>query len=161
MHLCLQTRSKILVCVEEGRELPMHELCMGLEHERMHQETLCYMLAQQRRLDYQARQRGSRLPAVLHDGCIQAVAAEVCSMQPMQAHVPPFYLQQASYQRSVVVLNGMGGPARPLTPRSAADRAASKAITARRAGPPGIQQAPNVDSGEFVVVPAAKVSHTF
>lgn len=36
---------------EESRDA-MHAVLMALEHERMHQETLCYMLAQQRKRDW-------------------------------------------------------------------------------------------------------------
>jgi len=32
----------------------MHLVCMCLEHERMHQETLCYMLAQQQKHTWEA-----------------------------------------------------------------------------------------------------------
>ena len=52
------SKEKVIEYVEQSRHvmrkyletsLDMHRLCMCLEHERMHQETLCYMLAQLRK----------------------------------------------------------------------------------------------------------------
>lgn len=52
------SKGKVIEYVEHARQvmrkyletsLDMHQLCMCLEHERMHQETLCYMLAQLRK----------------------------------------------------------------------------------------------------------------
>ena len=65
----------------------MHAVCMVLEHERLHQETLCYMLAQQRKADAAAGTRGQ--PAILttsSSGSPQLRAAGRCAWHTPLLH---------------------------------------------------------------------------
>lgn len=48
----LQVRKEALEHVSDPSCINMHALIMSLEHERMHQETLAYMLAQQRKKSF-------------------------------------------------------------------------------------------------------------
>lgn len=78
----------------------MHALCMAVDHERQHQETLCYMLAQQRKADAAAAAAGR--PAVLASLGSVAAATSGSQVQPLALEssagtVLPFYLQQCSY----------------------------------------------------------------
>lgn len=78
----------------------MHALCMAVEHERQHQETICYMLAQQRKADAAAAAAGH--PAELAPSGSTAEAADGAEFQPLALcdsanAVVPFYLQQCSY----------------------------------------------------------------
>ena len=77
----------------------MHALCMAVDHERQHQETLCYMLAQQRKADAAAAAAGR--PAVLASQGSRAVVTSGNEVQPLPLEssagtVLPFYLQQCS-----------------------------------------------------------------
>jgi hypothetical protein len=74
----------------------MHAVCMVLEHERLHQETLCYMLAQQRKADAAAGSSGQ--PTILtpissSSPQLQAAGGPGISL----SDTVPFYLQQCSY----------------------------------------------------------------
>ena len=49
----MQQRKAILEALEKG-DCSAWAVHLALEHERLHQETLCYMLAQQQKQDWQA-----------------------------------------------------------------------------------------------------------
>lgn len=68
----------------------MRRLCMVVEHERQHQETLCYMLAQQRKADAASIAAG-RAPVVTASSEGRAAG------QPAAGGVLPFYPLQCSY----------------------------------------------------------------
>lgn len=96
----------------------MHALCMSLEHERMHQETLCYMLAQQRKLDFMAatKQQGQAAgsDSSMEGTSVGQPAAQVISVasEPAVAAgtgVQPFYLQQCSYLSTSAAGRPVGG----------------------------------------------------
>ena len=52
-QLPLQVREQLRAVLQAGH-LNMRGVCIALEHERMHQETLAYMQAQQRRIAFEA-----------------------------------------------------------------------------------------------------------
>lgn len=142
----------------------LRALCMAVEHERQHQETLCYMLAQQRKADAAAAAAGR--PPVLGaavDGGEGLPAAPADAVQP-------FYLQQCSYASASLAQalpvpdgtpNNSGVPAEPATP-SGADSLAGR-LAALRLGPqPSPQAAPasaaDADAaGSLVHIPAGQV----
>lgn len=52
---CVQLREKMLAALHRREGAPsMHLVCMCLEHERLHHETLCYMLAQEHKQAWEA-----------------------------------------------------------------------------------------------------------
>lgn len=65
--MCLQLRSQMTAYLRAGKAA-MSSVCLSLEHERMHQETLCYMLAQQQKRLWEAAH-------LLPDGAVQANGA--------------------------------------------------------------------------------------
>jgi formylglycine-generating enzyme required for sulfatase activity len=82
----------------DGGAAGMHALCMALEHERMHQETLCYMVAQQRRADFEAKANGA------------SVIRQTAAAAQSTASPPPFYFNRsASYLATALVPVG-GAP---------------------------------------------------
>lgn len=101
----------------------MHALCMVVDHERQHQETLCYMLAQQRKADAAAAAAGR--PAVLAPPGSKGATPGGACQQPADA-VLPFYLQQCSYASAstsmaaaVVAAAPAVAPSAPATPAKA------------------------------------------
>jgi len=72
----------------------MHAVVMCLEHERMHQETLCYMIAQQRKLDWIAGTPG----AVIAMGEITPPGPRGMEDAP---ELNSYYFAQSSYLVSV------------------------------------------------------------
>ncbi|KAL4443671.1 hypothetical protein ABPG75_011408 [Micractinium tetrahymenae] len=97
----------------------MRRLCMVVEHERQHQETLCYMAAQQRKADAAAIAAG-RAPILAVPGSGR------CAGQPAAAAggILPFYLQQCSYTSAStsaapppIPASGKAGPAKQGGPR--------------------------------------------
>lgn len=122
-----------------SRRVPMRAISLCLEHERMHCETLCHMLAQQRRLDREAaavaasaapaaRARTSTdgkgiskaLPMVVDHPCevnIQDLPGG--GLQPPHPHPGAFYLAGCSYASTALPdppLSGEGSPPEPRPP---------------------------------------------
>ena len=140
----------------------MHAVCMVLEHERLHQETLCYMLAQQRKADAAAGTSGQ--PAILttsSSGSPQLQAAGGPGVG--QPDIVPFYLQQCSYANTSLAPDSAPDSAGqqpsllvPATPSKAAD------LPRHRLGAaPGSSHSPPAVTADstagFVLIPGGQV----
>ncbi len=143
----------------------MRRLCMVCEHERQHQETLCYMAAQQRKADAAAIAAGrSPVLAVPGGGGAAAQAAAGATL--------PFYLQQCSYASASTRAAPLAFPAsntlqqsrpwEPGTPARQAEtlprRLAALQLGGSRAGHNGRDAGPGDGGDDFVTVPGGEVS---
>ncbi|KAL4447235.1 hypothetical protein ABPG77_007268 [Micractinium sp. CCAP 211/92] len=143
----------------------MRRLCMVCEHERQHQETLCYMAAQQRKADAAAIAAGRRpVLAVPGGGGAAAQAAAGATL--------PLYLQQCSYASASTRAAPLAFPAsntlrqsrpwEPGTPARQAEtlprRLAALQLGGSRAGHNGRDAGPADGGDDFVTVPGGEVS---
>lgn len=118
----------------DARALPArtHALHMVLEHERMHQETLCYMLAQQRGADAALTQREGVLGALAGRwaGCSYRATEQRCA-DAAWVHVPATQIQLGlgrAARHGFVWDNELGTPAPQAVP---AFRLASHPVSVR------------------------------
>lgn len=80
----------------------MQALCLALEHERMHLETLCYMIAQQRKKDFVAAAKGE--PVIQDEGAlVQRQSGDGST------NAAPFYLHRCSYLAAALKCGKNGG----------------------------------------------------
>ncbi len=93
--LHLQIRAKLMGCLDKPGPGTMHAVCMSLEHERMHQETLCYMVAQQRKQDYRLQHILRRHPG--SGDRASAPPTPIIQLAAVPSTLQPFYLQGCSY----------------------------------------------------------------
>lgn len=137
----------------------MRRLVMVCEHERQHQETLCYMAAQQRKADAAAIAAG-RAPVLAIPGANSTAGQHA-------GGILPFYLQQCSYASTSAALSAsvvaskaqQGCPREPGTPARQAE-SLSKRLAALQVGgsSAGSNGGPDNGSGSFVSVPSGVVS---